>query len=97
MVGYGTNKLDGGEGKFLGYNEIQQRHSEVDAYRKLRTLLINKTWTMINIRLSKNGETRLSQPCCKCQDYLHKVGCKKVFYTINTNPNVVDCFAELTY
>ncbi len=57
-------------------------HSEIEAFRCARGLLdLNKPFEMINIRLSKNGEVRLSKPCVCCRDLLTALGCVKFYYS----------------
>src|SRR5690606_38750264 len=44
-------------------------HSELDAYRKLRKRVrINQTdWELVNVRLNRSGEIKISKPCRVCE------------------------------
>lgn len=60
------------------------RHSEVDAYRKAKGILDHDNlFEIINIRLNKRDETRISKPCSFCHDFLKAVGCRMVYYSTN--------------
>lgn len=74
-LGYGHNKT--------GYFE-PKTHAEFAAWRKARGLLDDKPFEVINIRLNKRGEPRMSAPCECCSGFLKEMGCKKVFYTTNS-------------
>lgn len=58
------------------------RHSEIDAYVRLKYKEVLPYLTMINIRLSKTGIIGMSHPCEKCMHFLSGVGMpRKVFYS----------------
>jgi hypothetical protein len=61
-------------------------HSELDAYKKLRKMLpIAKTeWELVNVRVNRSGEMKISKPCEVCQEWLRSIGCKRVTYTTET-------------
>ena len=64
-----------------GYPAYGKIHSENDAYRKAKGLLLPGKWEAVNIRLSKKGLTRLSLPCSCCASYLRELGCAAVTAT----------------
>ncbi len=57
-------------------------HSENDVYKKAH-LIINKRkpFSVVNIRLIKNNEIRISKPCKCCMSFLKVVGCKEVYFS----------------
>lgn len=57
-------------------------HAEPEAFRKARGLLdLRKPFDMINIRLNKAGELRISKPCVCCYNLLKSLGCHKFYYS----------------
>jgi tRNA(Arg) A34 adenosine deaminase TadA len=67
---------------FLGYKKHTKRHSEVDAFLKAKGLLDkNKCFEVVNVRLSKQNEIRISSPCSCCSQFLKNIGCKKIWFT----------------
>ena len=83
----GTNKSATPDIHF-GYNmrvEEPKVHSELDVYRKLRKKVrINRTeWSLINVRLNRSGEMKISKPCSVCHALLTDLGCKEIYYTTN--------------
>lgn len=57
-------------------------HSEVDAYLKIRWQDINLAkCDLINIRVNRFGEIRMSKPCSKCLDFVRKIGFHRVWYS----------------
>ena len=60
------------------------RHAEVDAYRKAKGILNHDDrFEIVNIRLNKNSDLRISKPCAFCHDFLKAVGCRIVHYSTN--------------
>lgn len=57
-------------------------HSELDAIRKSWRGL-NGGFQMVNVRLSKGQETRMSCPCSVCHLLLTSLGCTKCYFTTN--------------
>ena len=82
IVEYGFNRsgppLDG-----FGYNKkFGKIHSENDAYRKAKGLLDpQRPFDIVNIRLNKQGEMRLSKPCNCCHNFLSVVNCHSVYFS----------------
>jgi hypothetical protein len=90
IVEYGYNRSEKEPPKTFGYHDrfggndwyIPGTHSEVDAYRKAKGLMNkNKPFEIINIRLNRQGEIRLSAPCKCCHQLLQEFGCKTFYYT----------------
>ena len=59
-------------------------HSEVHCVTKL-DVPVNKLYkyTMVNVRLDKNGLVRMSKPCGHCQDLLLAFNVGEVWYSTN--------------
>ena len=72
---------------YLGYSKskdddfIPKTHAEFAAWKKAKGLLDDKPFEVINIRLNKRGEPKMSAPCKCCHGFLKVMGCSKVFYT----------------
>lgn len=88
IIEWGTNRRVC-PAKHFGYNKkctdvdfVPKRHSELDVYFKARGLL-NKTkpFEIINIRLNKKGQLKLSKPCSCCYELLKALGCKNFYYS----------------
>jgi len=58
-------------------------HSELDAYQRLRKMvpLSKVDWELVNVRVNRTGEMKVSKPCPVCQVWLKAVGCERVTYT----------------
>lgn len=54
-------------------------HSELDAVRRCKRKL--QGCEVVNVRLNKSGEVRLSMPCVACRNLLYVVNASKVFFT----------------
>lgn len=88
ILDYGTNNKKvppyhhGFHKRINNYVIGPKTHSEINAYRKAKGLLIkNRDFEMINIRLNKKGQLRISKPCCCCYEILSELGCSKFFYS----------------
>jgi hypothetical protein len=81
-MGFNRNgpPLDG-----FGYNkDFGKIHSENDVYRKAKGIIDpQKPFDIINIRLNKRGELRLSKPCNCCMNFLEIVGCRNIYFSTN--------------
>jgi len=81
IVEWGTNRAMDSL-KIFGYEEHQMMHSENFAYKRSKGLLDkNKDFEVINVRLNKNGNIKISKPCFHCFKYLRRLGCSKIWYT----------------
>jgi hypothetical protein len=70
------------EGFGYGSEYPQKIHAENDVYRKARGILdFGKPFDVINIRLNKRGEVRISKPCECCLNFLSAVGCRNVYFS----------------
>lgn len=57
-------------------------HSEWMAYKRARGLLNKKkSFDLINIRLNRQKELKLSKPCEYCYPILMSIGCRKIYYS----------------
>lgn len=56
-------------------------HSEIDAYKKAKGLLDGDGFEMVNIRLTRLKQIRLSKPCNCCYRLLKALGCKVFYYS----------------
>jgi tRNA(Arg) A34 adenosine deaminase TadA len=88
IIGYGVNQ-DGEPLVHWGYKKMKldpsytpKIHAEIHAYKKNKGLLDkNQPFEIINIRLNKLGELRISKPCPCCYQLLTDLGCKKFYYS----------------
>jgi len=59
-------------------------HSEIAAYRKAKGILKkNQGFEVINIRLNRSRQVRLSRPCVCCFEILKDLGCRRFYYSCN--------------
>lgn len=56
-------------------------HSEIASYKKAKGILKKDYFEIINIRLNKMGELRLSKPCVCCYEILKALGCRSFYYS----------------
>mgnify|MGYP005610243651 CR=1 FL=1 len=65
-----------------GANYPQNIHAEPDAVRRAKISVdFGDAWNIVNIRLRKAGEIKLSAPCPCCSAFLTNMGCKSVTFT----------------
>lgn len=69
----------------LQNNEVaEKKHAEFKVFFKCRGLInFDKRWDVINIRLNKTGELRMSKPCVCCYGLLKEFGCSTIYFTTN--------------
>lgn len=87
ILGWSTNK-NFSLPKHFGYdsridNNTAFMHSEIAAWYKTKGLLQGRKFQLINIRINKSGELRISRPCVCCHTILNKLGCNKFYYSSN--------------
>ena len=87
IVEWGTNR-PGVPPIHFGYaaridGNSPKTHSELDAYRKARGLLDKSEFSVLNLRLNRRGELRMSKPCICCSAFLSVVGCSHIVYSTN--------------
>lgn len=67
--------------KHFGYQkELKHRplmHSEIAVFLKLRGLIRDRRFSLINVRLNRFRELRRSSPCKCCFSLLSSLGCKE--------------------
>jgi deoxycytidylate deaminase len=63
-------------------------HAEVEAIIKAKTDL--KGMSLLVIRVNSDNQFRLSKPCINCQEYIKYVKIKKVYYSINNFPYIIE-------
>ena len=80
IIEWGMNRT-GIPDRQWGYKPNSKIHSELSAYKKARLLLNRGPFALINIRLNRQGEWKLSSPCPTCANWLATVGCVKVYFT----------------
>jgi len=89
IIGWATNR--GGSGVALtqfGYRKTSKRHSETEVYRKVKGIMDHtKSFIVINIRLNRQDELRMSCPCDNCYNFLSYVGCKTIWFSTPTGFN----------
>lgn len=82
ILEWGVNK-PGTPPTYFGYKSSAKIHSELAAFRKARGILsANKSFQIINVRLSRSGDTKLSRPCEICANWLQAVGCNQMWYSL---------------
>ena len=83
LIEWGTNH-PGTPPKYLGYDKMCKIHSEHMAFKRAKGLLKkDQSFDIINIRLNKTNEIRMSAPCKCCYSFLRNEGCRKVWFTTN--------------
>lgn len=85
ILTWGTNKKDGCSHIKFGYPSRSKVHSEFEAVRKAKFWVDLTDSYIINVRLNKLGESKLSAPCKSCKAYLKSQGIKNVYYTIDND------------
>lgn len=82
IVEIGKNKQGKPKYTNFGYIKTAKIHSEHDVYEKAKGLLKkNRPFEIVNIRLNKQGDLRLSKPCACCCKFLDFIGCKTVWFS----------------
>lgn len=79
LIEWGCNRKGS---PLIGYPSYGKIHAESDAYSKARGLLDKNTpFEIVNIRLNKSGDLKISKPCKCCFNFLINVGCKSIWYS----------------
>jgi len=82
LIAWGTNK-PGSPLTFLGYKPYQKIHSETVAYFKAaKRMDKNRSFEVINIRLSKTNTFKPSAPCKCCCNFLRNLGCVRIWFSM---------------
>ena len=91
LVAWATNRA-GPPQRRLGYRPSSKRHAEPAAWAKARGLLEGKgRLEVVNIRLNRLGDMRISAPCACCHSFLSVVGVEKVWFTTDAGFAWVKC------
>lgn len=85
ILGYGYN-MKGEPPKEFGYHTrlnggLPKLHSEFVAYKKIKGILNNEEFEILNIRLNRQGKMKLSHPCSCCLNFLIETKCKNIYYS----------------
>lgn len=83
IVEFGMNVGRAKPPLYFGYPEKAGIHAETFAYKKAKGLLRGEDFEMLNIRLNRSGELKLSKPCPCCYALLQTVGCKAVWFSVD--------------
>jgi len=83
IIEWGTNK-SAEPLIFLGYSPHQKIHSEFMAWRAAKGLLHGKEFEMVNVRLGKKSEIKISKPCEVCYAWLLTLNCSHIWYTTSS-------------
>ncbi len=59
-------------------------HAEIRAYLNAKRR-ISGAFSIVNVRLDKDGEIKNSAPCCTCRTLLSALGCESFTYSISLN------------
>lgn len=68
-----------------GYHELRDKnfkpkfHAEISAYKRAKRLF--DRFEIVNIRMNKNGDLKLSHPCKCCYGLMKALGCKRFYYS----------------
>lgn len=90
LISIGQNKIEESPKvvQFARRHNIEQMkkwpylHSEIDAISKVwGRIYLDSTYTIVNVRLSKKGELRMSKPCASCHEVISCLGIKVVYST----------------
>jgi hypothetical protein len=91
ILTWGTNKRDGCSHIKFGYLERSKVHAEYEAVRKAKFWADLSESVIVNVRLNKLNQTKMSAPCKSCKAYLKSQSISTVYYTIEN-----DEFEKLT-
>ena len=83
ILAWATNRT-GPPFRRLGFDEDQKQHAEPLAWLRARKKLSPGLFEVVNIRLNKRGDLRLSRPCACCTSFLAAAGCTAIWYSTPT-------------
>jgi len=87
LIAIGTNSFKTHpEAKKIGYR-YDEMHSELDAFTKIPKEYKGKQLILVNVRMNKKQELRMSRPCGLCLPW-----CKEIFHKIyyTSNDGIVE-------
>src|ERR1035437_6390328 len=80
LIGYATNR-SAPPLIARGYALHGKSHSETECWRKCKHRVDSSiAFELVNIRLSRQGEFRVSKPCPNCYKFLCSLGCTQIVY-----------------
>jgi tRNA(Arg) A34 adenosine deaminase TadA len=65
----------------IDHPRLHSMHAEMDALKKVPKKLRRQPLNIVVVRLSSDGELRLSMPCPVCQKLLQKFKIPKIYYS----------------
>jgi tRNA(Arg) A34 adenosine deaminase TadA len=84
IVEWAKNRLGEPTGMyFAGYQPGRHAlHAEINALSKAKGLMdLRKPWSLINIRLTAQGQLVMSAPCPVCTGFMRACGCREFIYS----------------
>lgn len=84
ILGMGINRPHTKPPIHYGYPYYSDVHAEIDAWNKVKGLLHNKPWELVNIKLSKQKPIfpmANATPCKNCLLMCHNLGCKAFYFS----------------
>ena len=92
IVEWGKSLAQANPLTMFGYSTRSGVHSETNAYTKAKGILDKYIpFNVVNIRLTKSGDLRLSKPCACCYSFLENFGCTSVWFSTEVG------FAKITF
>lgn len=89
VLGFGTN-VSHEPPIHYGYHNLRDGdtfkpkfHSEIRAYLKSKRRIGTKSFSIINIRMNKQGEIKKARPCKTCFALLKNLGCELFVFSDN--------------
>lgn len=71
------------------WKEYPYIHAECDVIAKLDEKYDKDELAIVSLRINRNGEFRLAKPCINCQKTLEILGYKNVWWSINSDSNLI--------
>jgi len=86
ILGMGVNRPSLHPPKHYGYPFYSDLHAEIDAWRKVRGILEEKKWEIVNVKISKRPNFPIADaaPCPVCFHLCVKLGCKAFYFSTNS-------------
>lgn len=82
IVDWGVNVSKAEPLTQFGYPQRSGIHAETNAYRKAKGILDQDApFEVVNIRLNRRGDLKLSKPCSCCYNFLKELGCSFVWFS----------------
>jgi hypothetical protein len=85
VLGWGVNGGNYPWLPFTGLPDHAREHSESAAYRKVKGILDKtKNFEIVNVRLGRQLQPKISKPCPCCYTFLRELGCQRVWFTTSS-------------